>query len=323
MGNCRNARANTQLAYCDANLNNRLTGDECCQDSLGGPDEAVRSLLPDRDRAARAPRCASARCPSPPATACVSARYAERRRPDQVRQRDSVGVLSTRDGEFIASREGQYAVKFVARLGGVVYDPSLKGLDWRPADTGVVGRSEIEACAEANAERLIASANRHDGWRANDVGAENQEDFDRGLCSGQTYTVVFSEPGGSDPWVRDKVGNTLGGQVGLHVRDLPVPRRPRQRVPHRQPAHRCVRRLLDPVLEQVRSEPGESRQAPVLADRPGRGQPAAARRLQRDAPGRRWPRSAPPQDEIDAVEIRACSRASPSTCPGSFSRTSR
>ena len=76
-------------------------------------------------------------------------------------------------------------------------------------------RADIEECAENNVDRLVASLNRHDGWRANDpFQPENFENFDRAMCSGQEYRVVFAEPDADSDaaYVVDKVGNTLEGK---------------------------------------------------------------------------------------------------------------
>ena len=119
------------------------------------------------------------------------------------------------NGNVIDERIGEYAVKFVSRFGGIVYDPAIKGFDWRPADLGGVPRADIENCAENNTDRLVAPLNRHDGWRAADTFTpENFENFDRAMCSGQEYTVVFNEPGNDDnpAFVIDKADNTLAGK---------------------------------------------------------------------------------------------------------------
>ena len=100
----------------------------------------------------------------------------------------------------------------------MIYDPAIKGFEWRPADTGGVPRAAVESCA---ADRLqITAANLQDGWRGHDplgFQVERFEDFDRAMCSDSTYRVVFAEPPGpSEPpreHVRDKVGNTLEGKA--------------------------------------------------------------------------------------------------------------
>jgi hypothetical protein len=95
----------------------------------------------------------------------------------------------------------------------VIYDPALKGVQWRPADLGNMPRAAIEMCAEQRG--LIDPRNIDDGWRAHDaqgITSETHEDFDRGMCSGQTYTVVFAT-GDDEEVLRDKVDNTLAGKA--------------------------------------------------------------------------------------------------------------
>ncbi len=105
-----------------------------------------------------------------------------------------------------------WAVNFVTRLGGVIYDPALKGVEWRPADLGGTPRAVIEACAEERG--LIAARNVADGWRAHDadgVAVEHEAEWDIGLCSGQRYEIVFQDREDGE-YLRDKVGNTLEGK---------------------------------------------------------------------------------------------------------------
>jgi len=105
-----------------------------------------------------------------------------------------------------------YAINLVTKLGGVIYDGAIKGILWRPADRGGQPRALIEACAEERG--LIAPRNVADGWRANDVegiGVEFEADWDRALCSGQDYEVVF-QPSDEAAHVVDKKGNTLDGK---------------------------------------------------------------------------------------------------------------
>lgn len=115
-------------------------------------------------------------------------------------------------GEVIAERVGQHAVKFVRRPGGIAYDEPTRSVRWYPADTGGFPRARLESCAEA--ADGIGGLNRHDGWRAHDGElAENLENFDRAMCSGQEYTIVFNEPGTPDnpAFIADVHGQTLEG----------------------------------------------------------------------------------------------------------------
>ncbi len=211
-GGCQLAPAGFPIAYCDWNEDRRFDAFECCQQSLGATE----------DGAACDPMLQSALAPV--------ARYDRNRTlPDATRecvcaplsqvepQCEQVVAASCLDenGDVRPGRLGEYAVKFVTREGGVIYDPAIKGLEWRPADRGAIPRAGLELCAEDRG--LIAARNAADGWRAHDdfdQQAETFEDFDRGLCSGQTYTVRFTEPSADAPVeaIADKLGNTLAGR---------------------------------------------------------------------------------------------------------------
>ncbi|MCB9754637.1 MAG: thrombospondin type 3 repeat-containing protein, partial [Myxococcales bacterium] len=114
-------------------------------------------------------------------------------------------------------RKGQFAQKFISKFGGVVYDPAIKGVQYRIADLGNVARSLLERCAAARPTSDTANLGNFsikDGWRANDTFFEEFEDFDRGMCSSSTYTVRFAVPedGESAEYIKDKVGNDLTEQ---------------------------------------------------------------------------------------------------------------
>ncbi|MEM7155018.1 MAG: thrombospondin type 3 repeat-containing protein [Myxococcota bacterium] len=209
--NCQTAQANSQLSFCDSDQDGRMLASECCAAELGGPfvdDEErcdpvyQRNLVPlpraDRNRflpeitkdcictdlSAAPPECVDA-----VAATCVD-----------------------ENGRVRPEREGEYAVKLVSRRGGVIYDPAIKGFEWQPADWGGIPRASVEACAQDRGN--ISPRTIRDGWRANDPfdqRAENFEDFDRAMCSGQSYTVVFQDPDEGE-YLRDKRGNTLSGK---------------------------------------------------------------------------------------------------------------
>jgi hypothetical protein len=211
-GRCRQAQPGTPLAYCDANQDGRLLAAECCQEGLGTvrdedgelhcdpllqpnlrvvPRAARNALLPEvtRDCICTDLDDAPAECRDAVAATCVD-----------------------EDGRVRPERAGEYAVKLVTRRGGVVYDPAIKGFEWLPADWGAVPRAAAEACAQDRG--LLTPRTLVDGWRANDPfdqRAENFEDFDRAMCSGQRYTVEFQIPGQGEHVV-DKRGNTLQGR---------------------------------------------------------------------------------------------------------------
>ncbi|HWB80998.1 MAG TPA: thrombospondin type 3 repeat-containing protein [Nannocystaceae bacterium] len=201
---CRDVRAGSRLSLCDSEEGDgALSAAECCQDALGpGIDacdptmQAELAPLPRYDRNEHLPEQArTCICEDDPPAECD----------------DLVDTLCRDgDGRIRDDRRGQYAIAFIDRPGGVIYDPAIKGFEWRPADAGSVPRARVEECAEAHS--LIAERNRHDGWRGNDANfVENFEDFDRAMCSGSTYRVTFATPGEGEALV-DKVGNDLSGK---------------------------------------------------------------------------------------------------------------
>lgn len=219
---CVQRSGGSELAFADWNENGRLTAEEACQGALYGPTQAGQdgfacdpfyqgNLTPkpryERDENLPAP---SRGC------VCPSNGNVE----DGVDAVDSACEDAVRsgcynsEGNLVEGRAGEYAIKFISRAGGIVYDPAIKGFDWRPADLGGIPRADIENCAENNTDNLVAPLNRHDGWRAADTFTpESFEDFDRAMCSGQEYTVTFNEPGTENPaYVIDKADNTLAGK---------------------------------------------------------------------------------------------------------------
>ncbi len=219
---CVQRRGGTELAFADWNENGRLTAEEACQGALYGPAQAGQdgfacdpfyqgNLTPkpryERDENLPAPSRGCV-CPSNENLA-DGIDAVDDACEDAVRS----GCYNS-EGKLVDGRAGEYAIKFISRAGGIVYDPAIKGFDWRPADVGGVPRADIENCAENNTDRLVAPLNRHDGWRAADTFTpENFEDFDRAMCSGQEYTVTFNEPGTDNPaYVIDKADNTMAGK---------------------------------------------------------------------------------------------------------------
>jgi Thrombospondin type 3 repeat len=233
---CLTAPNLTRLSYCDWNEDGTLVASECCQPTLqtstGGFAESCDPLFQDLqpvvvyDRNDTLPEqtkdciCVPDRSfgqlaaldDSDGATEQQYGTYAQCKEAWRIGCFDAEELAQEGDAARVRpEREDQYAVKFVSRVGGVIYDPAIKGFEWRPADVGGVPRADIEACAEARG--LIDDLNRIDGWRANDAFApENVEDFDRGLCSGSEYTVSFQVPEDGGQYVQDKVGNTLAGK---------------------------------------------------------------------------------------------------------------
>ncbi|MEM9458396.1 MAG: thrombospondin type 3 repeat-containing protein [Myxococcota bacterium] len=215
---CRTADAGAALAYCDADADGRLLASECCQASLGAVPGENGELacdpvfLPQLRALERAERNRFL----PEVTRdCVCTDLEDA--PESCREVVAATCVDP-EGRVRPERDGQYAVKFVTKRGGVIYDPAIKGFLWEPADWGGVPRAALEVCAQDRA--LVTRRTVFDGWRANsafDRRAENYEDFDRAMCSGQTYTVVFATPepgehGQPGEYVRDKLGNTLSGR---------------------------------------------------------------------------------------------------------------
>jgi hypothetical protein len=228
-GRCQRAPAGQPLAYCDHNEDGTILGSECCQDSLDvtvvdesntppGCDPFYQNVgaIHVHQRNATLPET-TRDCVCPPGVDYGdlrgwvanddSNRGNERRYGtwNSCAEAWRVGCFDAADfaengddASVRPERVNQYAVKFVARPGGVIYDPAIKGFEWRPAEV----------------RGLIDDRNRIDGWRANDAFApENIEDYDRGLCSGSDYTVSFAVPEDGGQFVQDKVGNTLAGKA--------------------------------------------------------------------------------------------------------------
>ena len=219
-------KANSRFSLADADFDGVVEAIEGCRSKLGGVDlepcdpyfQPKVSAIPRYDRKDTLP--ASTRnciCEDDPKDGC----------------QDFVDKLCRVDGDptkpIIKEKEGQYALKFVRRTGGVIYDPAIKGVEFLPADLGNVVRSFVEACSEDRpGNKGAGGLNIKDGWRANDVGTETYDNFDRAMCSSAEYKVVFNTPpeGSQSPleYIRDKVGNTLKGKSTyvLHTPDFHV-----------------------------------------------------------------------------------------------------
>ena len=227
-GRSRDDRPAAALAYADWDENGIVSNDEACQEGLGYgsaitvdgvvqcdpfyQQNLFQASIYDRDEnlPAQARACI---CPSNN-TLQGYINAVEGTDEEICIETVSAGCYDSND-ELVDGRAGQYATKFVSRLGGIVYDPAVKGFDWRPADLGGIPRADVESCAENRSDTQLDELNRHDGWRAADAFTpENFEDYDRAMCSGQEYTVVFNEPGNGDnpAYVIDKADNTLAGK---------------------------------------------------------------------------------------------------------------
>lgn len=208
-GTCTSWPAGNRLARCDTGEfpDGNLTAAECCKDTLGGGEMCDPLFQPgvtpiprfDRDRTLpEETRDCFCGDPTNQHPACAS----------QIERFCTApwGDLEKPDG---SSNEGDYITRFVSKVGGVIYDPALKGVLYLPGDRGNEPRSLVESCAELSTPTLIEGRNIQDGWRMHDNAFfENYEDFDRGMCSASEYTVVFATEGQQ---IRDKVGNLLEG----------------------------------------------------------------------------------------------------------------
>lgn len=212
--------AGRRFAFADGDTSNFISAKEGCRPELGGPDGfggqscdpySQPGVVPTAryDRKETLPSTTrNCVCEDNPADGCA----------------DIVGRLCHVDGDpskpLIEEKKGQYALRFVPGAGGgVIYDPAIKGVLFLPADLGGMPRSFVENCSAGRA-RGAGALNIKDGWRANDLGFENFENFDRAMCSSSEYKVVFNEP---DPnnvveFIRDKVGNTLLGKSTYVIR---------------------------------------------------------------------------------------------------------
>lgn len=204
-----------RFAYADGDTDNLISAQEGCRSALDGNvqdggacdpffQDKVRpvSVYDRKDTLPSATR--NCKCEDEPADGCS----------------DLVAQLCYTDGKLDSNKEGQYALKFVSRTGGVIYDPAVKGVLFLPADLGAVPRSLVENCS-AGRSKGAGALNIKDGWRANDAtGFEVFENFDRAMCSSSEYKIVFAEPDSSDvvQYIRDKVGNTLRGKSTYVIR---------------------------------------------------------------------------------------------------------
>lgn len=215
-----------RFAFADADTDNFVAATEGCRSKLSDGEVQDKApcdpffqskVVPNTvyDRKETLPSASrNCKCEDDPADGCA----------------DIVAQLCHEGGDpskpLIKEKVGQYALKFVSRPGGVVYDPAVKGVLFLPADLGAIPRSFVEGCSEGRAKGA-GGLNIKDGWRGNDANFfESFENFDRSMCSSSTYKVVFSEPDPKNPvqYIRDKVGNTLVGKSTyvLHTPDFHV-----------------------------------------------------------------------------------------------------
>ncbi|EDM74668.1 thrombospondin type 3 repeat family protein [Plesiocystis pacifica SIR-1] len=223
-GTCTTWEAGRRLAYCDTGEfpDGLLSASECCQAALGASGDGAAcdpTFLPnvqpikrfDRDQTLpEETRTCFCGDPSNQPEYCAS----------QIERFCTApwGDLVRHDG---ATNENAYVTRFVTKVGGVIYDPSLKGVLYLPGDRGNQPRSLVEACAEitTSPSDLIGGRNPQDGWRMHDDAFfENYENFDRAMCSGSEYRVTFATDGHQ---IRDKVGNVLNEDELTYVFETP------------------------------------------------------------------------------------------------------
>jgi hypothetical protein len=210
--------ANSRFAYADTNTNGKIEAIEGCRNADGTRTDAACDPLVQvkgRDPFSVTPIARYDRKDTLPSATrkCVC-------EDDPVDGcEDVVNELCRVDGdpakEIKKDREGQYAMKFISRNGGVIYDPAVKGVLFQPADIGLMTRSLVENCSAGRANGAGALSIK-DGWRANDNGAEIFANYDKAMCSSSTYRVLFNTEEDADDgpieYIKDKVGNTLRGK---------------------------------------------------------------------------------------------------------------
>ncbi|MGB1699844.1 MAG: thrombospondin, partial [Nannocystaceae bacterium] len=205
LGNTETLAAGTRLSACDTDRNGVLTAEECCIEELGGGENcdpiydqlAQISPRPIYDRDFSLPAEARCYCGPEQNDACAA---------------DVQKFCAPPYGEGPVP-ENTYIQRDILRVGGVIYDPAVKGVAYRPADLGNYRRALVERVADDITPTLIGDPGVIDGWRMADSGrgsetAERWVDYDSALCSGSEYRMKFETREGEQV-LTDKVGNTL------------------------------------------------------------------------------------------------------------------
>jgi hypothetical protein len=152
------------------------------------------------------------------------------------------------------------------RNGGVIYDPAVKGVQFLPADLGLMTRSLVEACSAGRPTAPARSTSRTAGAPTTTAPRSSRTSTGDVLelrVQGRVQHRRGRRKDGPIEYIRDKVGNTLRASR-VRAAHAGLPRDPGQRLPDRQPAHRRLRRLRDPLLEQVRPQRGEPQEAQIV-----------------------------------------------------------
>ncbi|PRQ08924.1 thrombospondin type 3 repeat-containing protein [Enhygromyxa salina] len=208
---CASWAAGNRLARCDVGEypDGQLAASECCQTALGADQDGAGCDPLFQPNVVPIPRFDRDRSLPDETRDCFCGDPAGQH-PACAKQIESWctppwGQLQRHDG---SSNDGDYVTRFVSRTGGVFYDPALKGVQYLPADRGNQPRSLVESCAELPAHpQPLDGRSMQDGWRMHDNSEfETYENFDRGMCSGSEYRVVFASEGER---VVDRVGNQL------------------------------------------------------------------------------------------------------------------
>lgn len=210
--------AGSVFGACDSDRNGIMTAEECCLPELGyvpgEPCDPIYSQLAnleplpiyERDRALPA----EARC------------YCTEYEPGNTCS-DLVAKFCAPPLGTGPVAENTYIQRPVSRVGGVIYDPAVKGLAYRPADLGNYSRARIESSAAAVTPiGRIGRTSIIDGWQMSESGrgaVENRNNYDMAMCSGQEYRMVF-EVNEGEQVLRDKVGNTLANK-NIYVFETP------------------------------------------------------------------------------------------------------
>ena len=213
---CGHYKSGKRLANCNSDSNDTVySATECCQDTLGGMD------ISDEDGIQCDPYFQ-------PEIAPISVYDRNDTLPGVTRQcvcednppQECARIVdeSCRDskGKIRDDRAGEYATLFVERRGGVIYDPAVKGFEWRPADLGGIPRADVENCAEAPpAHRRAQPPRRLAGQRR--LRSPRRSRTSTGRCArAQTYTVTFATPD-ADARVRQGQGRQHPrGQAQVH-----------------------------------------------------------------------------------------------------------
>src|SRR5690606_32251056 len=121
---CKTAPEGFALSYCDWDDDNRLEAFECCQEGLGTPAELDACDPLFQPEVVAVDRYQRNKTLPEVTRNCVCTELSAA--PPECRDAVEHNCLDE-DGRVRPEREGEYALKFVSRQGGVIYDPAIKG----------------------------------------------------------------------------------------------------------------------------------------------------------------------------------------------------